>query len=115
MNRRQSIELKSVSNGREEPPIPPPSNISLREWFAGLALGNPELMKDVLTRNVSLKRFDSLTKWYARSNSERRPWSRWQLRLMKKWRVGTRRLLQKNAKDLKRCLFLSQVPSDTLR
>ena len=28
-------------------PPPAPAGTSLREWFAGLALGNPELMKDI--------------------------------------------------------------------
>lgn len=31
---------------RKETP-PPPAGASLREWFAGIALSNPELMKDV--------------------------------------------------------------------
>lgn len=45
--RHQSLELKSVSIGRNDPAPPPPSGASMRDWFAGLALGNPELMKNV--------------------------------------------------------------------
>lgn len=36
---------KLVNDMRETPP--PPATTGLKEWFAGLALGNPEIMRDV--------------------------------------------------------------------
>lgn len=45
---RHSVELKSLAN-RDYPP--PPAGASLREWFAGLVLGNPDLMRDVSPTN----------------------------------------------------------------
>lgn len=49
MNRRPTTEMKAIiSSSRslvERPPAP--NGSSLREWFAGLALGNPELMRDI--------------------------------------------------------------------
>lgn len=44
---RPTIELSEVSVGRAVSPPAPPSGTNMRAWFAGLALGNPELMKNV--------------------------------------------------------------------
>ena len=49
MIRRPTVELHAIIN-RERvfaSPPPAPAGTSLREWFAGLAMGNPELMKDI--------------------------------------------------------------------
>lgn len=45
--RTASMELKAIRDQLLESPPPPPSGTSVREWFAGLALSNPSLMKDV--------------------------------------------------------------------
>lgn len=49
MNRRPTVELQAIIS-RERvfvSPPPAPSGTSLREWFAGLAMSNPELMRDI--------------------------------------------------------------------
>ena len=49
MNRRPTVELQAIIN-RERvfaSPPPAPAGTTLREWFAGLAMGNPELMRDI--------------------------------------------------------------------
>lgn len=46
-SRRPSIQMAHVSAGRMASPPAPPAGVNMRAWFAGLALGNPELMKDV--------------------------------------------------------------------
>jgi hypothetical protein len=43
--RTTSLELRSVRAGLHESPPPAPSGTTIREWFAGLALMNPELMR----------------------------------------------------------------------
>jgi hypothetical protein len=45
---RGTLEIKVVHNrGGLELPPPPPAGLTMRQWFAGLALANAELMKDV--------------------------------------------------------------------
>lgn len=49
MVRRPTVELKAIIM-RERvfaSPPPAPAGTTLREWFAGLAMGNPEIMKDI--------------------------------------------------------------------
>ncbi len=48
MMNKIDIDLKGTIDAvrRKETP-PPPSAASLRDWFAGIALSNPELMKDL--------------------------------------------------------------------
>lgn len=49
MKRRPTLELRAIVD-RERvfaSPPPAPAGTSLREWFAGLAMGNPELMRDI--------------------------------------------------------------------
>lgn len=43
----RSIQLGTLKEGLAESLPPVPTTASLREWFAGLALANPVLMKDV--------------------------------------------------------------------
>lgn len=45
--RRPSVEIASLGEGRLNNAPAPPADITMRQWFAGLALGNPELMKGV--------------------------------------------------------------------
>jgi hypothetical protein len=45
--RTMSMELRAIRTQMNESPPPPPTGASVREWFAGLALMNPELMKDL--------------------------------------------------------------------
>jgi len=45
--RRPSMELRSIAKSVSDNRTPPPANITMREWFAGLALGNSELMKEI--------------------------------------------------------------------
>jgi len=45
--RATTIELAKISTGRLASPPAPPADTNMRAWFAGLALGNPELMKGV--------------------------------------------------------------------
>lgn len=40
------MELQAIGSDTQDH-LPPPNKSSLRDWFAGLALGNAELMKDV--------------------------------------------------------------------
>lgn len=52
MKRRSTVELRTIIETERQlvspPPIPPaPAGSSLREWFAGLALSNPLLMRDI--------------------------------------------------------------------
>ena len=49
MNRRPTLELKAIISRDRVfmSPPPAPSGTTLREWFAGLAMGNPELMRDI--------------------------------------------------------------------
>lgn len=42
-----TIEFAEISMGRLASPPAPPAGTNMRAWFAGLALGNPELMKNV--------------------------------------------------------------------
>src|SRR5579863_2075313 len=44
-SRTMSMELRAIRQQLLESPPPPPSGATVREWFAGLALMNPELMK----------------------------------------------------------------------
>lgn len=46
MDKPADVSFDTIKSDSVSPP-PPPTGISMREWFAGLALGNPELMKDV--------------------------------------------------------------------
>jgi hypothetical protein len=49
MKRRPTVELKAMirrENTFASPP-PPPANITLREWFAGLAISNSKLMDEI--------------------------------------------------------------------
>lgn len=46
MTNPTDVSFDTIKSDSVSPP-PPPTGISMREWFAGLALGNPELMKDV--------------------------------------------------------------------
>lgn len=46
MDKPNDVSFDTIKSDSVSPP-PPPHGISMREWFAGLALGNPELMKDV--------------------------------------------------------------------
>jgi hypothetical protein len=41
------MELRAIRGSMDESPPPPPAGITVREWFAGLALMNGELMKDL--------------------------------------------------------------------
>ena len=41
------MELRAIRGQLLESPPPAPSGASIREWFAGLALSNPELMRDI--------------------------------------------------------------------
>jgi hypothetical protein len=41
------MELQAIRGSMNESPPPPPAGASVREWFAGLALMNSELMKDL--------------------------------------------------------------------
>lgn len=45
--RTVTMELRAIRQQMLESPPPPPSGAGIREWFAGLALMNPELMKIV--------------------------------------------------------------------
>lgn len=45
--RTRSMEIRAIRRSMDECPPPAPAGTSLREWFAGLALANPELMKDL--------------------------------------------------------------------
>jgi hypothetical protein len=47
VKRTRSMELRAMRQGLVESPPPPPPNATVREWFAGLALANPELMKGI--------------------------------------------------------------------
>lgn len=47
IKRTMSMELRAIRAQMNESPPPPPAGASVREWFAGLALMNPELMKDM--------------------------------------------------------------------
>lgn len=47
MKRTASMELKAVREQLGGSPPPPPHGTGVREWFAGLAISNPILMKDV--------------------------------------------------------------------
>lgn len=51
MERRSTIEMKALIQQQlvalRTPPPLAPAGTSLREWFAGLAIGNVELMKDI--------------------------------------------------------------------
>lgn len=49
MKRRPTAELRNIIRNERVFASPPPAPVgtSLREWFAGLALGNPEVMRDV--------------------------------------------------------------------
>lgn len=44
---RGTLEIKILRDPTLESPPPAPTGTTLRQWFAGLALANPELMKDV--------------------------------------------------------------------
>lgn len=43
--RTRTMELRAIRQQMAESPPPPPAGATVREWFAGLALMNPELMK----------------------------------------------------------------------
>ena len=45
--RTRSMELRAMRAALPESPPPPPSGATVREWFAGLALANPELMRNI--------------------------------------------------------------------
>lgn len=45
--RTQSTKFRAVRGSMNESPPPPPSRATMREWFAGLALMNAELMQGV--------------------------------------------------------------------
>ena len=47
MIRTKTMELRAIRERMYESPPPPPNGTTVREWFAGLALASPELMKDV--------------------------------------------------------------------
>lgn len=49
MVRRPTVELQAIIKSEKVfmSPPPAPPGTSLREWFAGLALGNPEIMRDI--------------------------------------------------------------------
>ena len=47
--RTRSMEIQAIKQNLGDSPPPPPSGASIRDWFAGLALANPELMKDIPT------------------------------------------------------------------
>ncbi len=51
MERRSTVEMKALIQKQQgafpTPPPPAPAGTSLREWFAGLAIANVELMKDI--------------------------------------------------------------------
>ena len=44
--KRSTIEMRAIATRFQEQ-APPPAGAGLREWFAGLALANVEMMKDV--------------------------------------------------------------------
>lgn len=41
------MELRAIRKQMQESPPPPPTGTTVREWFAGLALMNPELMHGI--------------------------------------------------------------------
>jgi hypothetical protein len=41
------MEIQAIRRSMQESPPPPPTGANMREWFAGLALSNAELMRDV--------------------------------------------------------------------
>jgi hypothetical protein len=41
------MELRAIRSQLQESPPPPPAGVTVREWFAGLAMMNPELMRDL--------------------------------------------------------------------
>jgi hypothetical protein len=43
--RTKTMELRAIRQQMVESPPPPPAGATVREWFAGLALMNPELMR----------------------------------------------------------------------
>lgn len=45
--RTNSMEIRVLRDNMLESPPPPPPGTTMREWFTGLAIANPELMKDV--------------------------------------------------------------------
>ena len=45
--RTVSMELRAIREQLNESPPPPPSGTTIREWFAGLALMNQVLMRDI--------------------------------------------------------------------
>jgi hypothetical protein len=45
--RTMSMELRAIRASVDESPPPPSAGMSVREWFAGLAMMNPELMRDL--------------------------------------------------------------------
>jgi hypothetical protein len=47
MKRTLSVELRTLREQLDESPPPPPPGATVREWFAGLALMNAELMKGI--------------------------------------------------------------------
>ena len=47
MNRTRSMEIRALRQRMDEQPPPAPAGTSIREWFAGLVMASPELMKDV--------------------------------------------------------------------
>jgi|SRR5581483_59161 len=46
-SRTMSMELRLIRQQMQESPPPPPAGTTVREWFAGLALMNPALMRDL--------------------------------------------------------------------
>lgn len=69
MDKTTNVSFDTIKSDSVSPP-PPPQGISMREWFAGLALGNPELMKDVPAASqvaTAIKIADELMKTLAAS------------------------------------------------
>lgn len=53
--RRKTLEIDIVRAKMLESPPPPLSGMTMRQWFAGLAIANSELMKDIPESNRALE------------------------------------------------------------
>jgi len=129
MKRRGTLEMRFDRGNTHESPPPPTAGMTIREWFAGLALANPELMKDVpeSERAVEAVRLaDELAAALAAplvpTMKSMRPPSKKEMRAWEKkikvdkaaiiGRVGDTNVASPNARDRRRDVIFPAAPDD---